>query len=292
MGGSAVAAATAHRWTPPEISTAAYESSAVFDASGQLMMFMRADRGFGRYRILQSTCTGGRWSVPVEPGFSAAPGIDDADPFLSRDGSKVFFVSTRHRFAEVGNEDFDIFVAERQPDGAWGPATRLPEPVNSAASELLPRLDGSGRLYFGSARPGGRGGSDIYAATRSPEGTWSVSNVAAVNSPAQEYEADISHDGRQIAVVSDREGRSRIHLYQRGGTGWRATGRVHAREEVFQVGPLWSPDGRRLMFSQDAGEDSGEFYVVDTGANSDRRWPPECGPGDRPAAEPRQQGGN
>ena len=277
VGGSdAGPAASAHRWTPPEISTTAYESSAVFDASGQLMLFMRADRGFDNYRILQSICTDGRWSTPVEPSFSAAPGIYDADPVLSPDGSKVFFVSTRHRFAEVGNDDFDIFFSEQQPDGAWGPATRLPEPVNSGASELLPRLDGAGRLYFGSSRPGGRGGSDIYVATRSVGGTWAVSNVAAVNTPAAEYEADVSWDGRQIAVVSDREGKSRIHLYTRDGTDWRPIGRVHAREEVFQVGPLWSPDGRRLMFSQDAGEDSGEIYVVDTAENPDERWPPGC----------------
>lgn len=264
------------RWTPRELSTDQYESSAVFASGGQEMYFMRADRNFGNYRILQSHCVDGRWTEPKKVAFSSVAGADDGDPFVTREGSQLYFISTRHRFSEVGNEDFDIFVSTRSKDGEWEAPVRLPEPVNSVGSELLPRFDSAGTLYFGSDRPGGVGGADIYSAQRIDDGTWQVQNLKSLNTSANEYEAAISDDGTEIAVISDREGKSRVHLFKKERDQWVQTGRIRAREAVFQVGPLWSSDGRRLMFSQDAGQDSGEIFVIDTKANPDAEWPPTC----------------
>ena len=265
------------RWTPVEISTNRYESSAVFSSSGQAMYFMRADRKFAGYRLFQSRCLDGQWSEPAEVPFAAVAGAEDADPFVTRDGSRLYFISTRHRYPEVGNDDFDIFFVERAPDGQWGRPVRLPEPVNSEGSELLPRLDSKGSLYFGSDRPGGEGGADIYVAVPQTDGAWTVRNVEDLNTAANEYEAAVSDDGNDMAVISDREGKSRLHLFKAEGGRWVHQRRIRAREAVFQVGPLWSPDGRRLMFSQDAGEDSGEIFVVDIRPDPDPRWPPACG---------------
>ena len=264
------------RWTPRAIATDQYESSAVFASQGQEMYFMRADRNFNAYRILQSRCDRGHWSAPKEVSFSSIEGAHDADPFLTRDGSKLYFISTRHRYAQVKNEDFDIFVSEKEANGEWGEPVRLPEPVNSTGSELFPRIDSKGTLYFGSDRPGGVGGTDIYAARQAQDGSWTVTNVDSLNTSANEYEAAISDDGSEIAVISDREGKSRLHLFALEGERWTHKSRIRAREAVFQVGPLWSPDGRRLMFSQDAGEDSGEIFVIDTKAAADPAWPPAC----------------
>lgn len=264
------------RWTPHAISTDQYESSAVFGSLGQEMYFMRADRNFENYRIFQSRCVQGEWSAPTRVSFSSTGGANDADPFVTRDGSKLYFISTRHRYAQVENDDFDIFVSERTSHGGWGEPVRLPEPVNSTASELLPRMDSQGTLYFGSDRADGLGGTDIYSAQQGLDGTWTVRNLRSLNTPANEYEAAISDDGTEIAVISDREGRSRLHLFSLEGGRWIHKGRIRAREAVFQVGPLWSPDGRRLMFSQDAGADSGEIFVIDAKTDPDSSWPPNC----------------
>jgi hypothetical protein len=42
-----------------------------------------------------------------------------------------------------------------------------------------------------------------------------------------------------------------------------------------EVGPLFSPSGRSLLFARDtAGPDSGEFFVLhEQGAEA---WPPDC----------------
>lgn len=267
------------RWTPRVLSTPLYEASPTFTADGRQLFFMQADRGFDRYRLRETRCVDGRWTDPREPEFAAPAAMHDADPFITPDGARLYFVSTRHRFHEVGNDDFDIFEVVRRADGTWGAPRRLPEPVNSSESELLPRMDRRGHLYFGSSRPGGKGGYDIYRATAHGD-TWSLTRVDAVNSAANEYEADISADGTRLAVVSDRQMRSRIYLYRMSNRSWVPDGRVHARTDVFQVGPLFSPDGRRLLFAQDAGKDSGEIFLVNISADADPSWPHVC-PRDR-----------
>jgi hypothetical protein len=153
----------------------------------------------------------------------------------------------------------------------------LPEPVNSPAAELLPRADAGGRLYFGSARPGGLGESDIHVATRDGAGRWFVDNLGPpVNSSANEYEAEISRDGRTLVVVSDREGRSHLYRFVRIGDRWADKGRVPARDDVFQVGPSLSPRGEKLLFAQAAGDRSGEIFLTELTPGSREPWPPAC----------------
>lgn len=286
QGGAAKPAAESpapQRWTPAAISSEQYESSPSFTPDGRTLFFMRADRTFARYRLLWSHCVQGRWTAPEPPPFAAAPPIQEADPFVSADGRRLYFVSSRHQpQAAPAAADLDIFVVERGADGRWGEARRLPEPVNSPASELLPREDAQGRLLFGSSRPGGLGHGDIYQATPQPGGGWRVANLGApVSSAANEYEAELSRDGRTLVVVADRGDRSHLYRYRLGDDGrWVEQGRVPARAEVFQVGPLLSPRGERLLFAQadgeGGGERSGELFLVDLVPGTKEDWPPRC----------------
>jgi Tol biopolymer transport system component len=270
------AAEAPRRWTPAGIATADYESSPAFTPDGRELFFMRADKRFRNYRLMWSRCEAGRWSAPVPPPFAAPAPVLEADPFVSADGRRLYFVSTRHLASQVDPEDLDIFVVERLPSGAWGDARRLPAPVNSPSAELLPREDAQGRLLFGSSRPGGHGQGDIYIATPAPGG-WRVANAGPpVSTPANEYEAEISRDGRTLVVVADRGDRSHLYRYSRDGERWVEQGRVPARGDVFQVGPLLSPDGRRLLFAQADGDRSGELFLVDLAPDAAADWPPAC----------------
>lgn len=262
------------RWTPAGLSTDQYESSPSLSPDGRELFFFRADRQFDHYRLLHSRCEDGRWSPPREPTFAAAPGVLETDPAFSPDGRRLYYGSDRHK-----DQDLDLWRVERGADSAWGAPQRLPEPVNSPHTELLPREQADGRLLFGSDRPGGPGGGrDLYFATLSQDGRWQVEPLPApVNGPGDEYEADLSRDGRVLVVVANRGKRSHLYVYDRDGTGWRERGQVPAREDVFQVGPLLSPDGKRLLFAQDQGKDSGELYLVDLAPDADRSWPPVCG---------------
>lgn len=269
--------AAAQRWTPPAISTSGYESSPTFTPDGREMYFFRADRNFGNYHLLWSRCIDGAWSTPAAPPFAAKPPILESDPFVTTDGKRLYYVSSRHNHAASGGEDLDIWYVERERDGAWGESRRLPEPVNSPGSELLPRALADGRLVFGSNRAGGLGQGDIYFATPKSDGTWTVTNAGApVSTSAYEYEAEISHDGRTMVVVADRGDRSHLYRFALRKGKWVEQGRVPARGDVFQVGPLLSPTGDRLLFAQADGEQSGEFFLVDLVPNPRKDWPPNC----------------
>ena len=260
-------------WTPQALSTDQYESSPTLSPDGRELFFFRANRDFDHYRLLHSRCENGRWSAPYEPAFAAAAGVLETDPSFSTDGLRLYYGTDRHR-----RGDLDIWMVQRGPHGSWGAPRRLPEPVNSPHPELLPREQPDGRLLFGSSRPGGPGGRDLYFAIPQPDGRWRVESLPApVNTAGDEYEADLSRDGSVLVVVANRGARSHLYVYDRVGEGWRERGQVPARADVFQVGPLLSPDGKRLLFAQAANErDSGELFLVDLQAGAGRAWPPAC----------------
>jgi WD40-like Beta Propeller Repeat len=269
-GGTALAT----RWTPPAVASDAYESSPAFTPNGQTMYLMRANRAFTEYTIMQSDCSPSGWTSPRQAPFALPRPVNDADPFVTRDGRRLYFVSSRP-FPGKRGDDLDIWYVELDDRGRWGPAIRLPEPVNSTGAELMPRVTADGRIYFGSDRPGGLGGNDVYLAVPLAGGAWRVDNLGPpVNTRANDYEAEISVDGRQLVVVSDREGRSHLYRYVRKGDQWHDANRIPARDDVFQVGPLLSPRGDRLLFAQADGARSGEIFLADLEAAPDSSWPP------------------
>lgn len=267
-------------WTPGSISTNEYESSPTFSPDGRDMFFMRADKGFQNYRLLWSRCGRAGWLRPVPPPFASASPILEGDPFVTEDGRRVYFISSRHAFqAGRGNDDLDIWYADRLPTGNWSASPqRLPEPVNSNSSELLPRVTRDGSLYFGSSRPGGKGGSDIYIAKLAKEGNWLVSAVDEVNSSMNEYEADVSIDGLALILVADRGDRSHLYLFTRTSLAspWVEQRRLPALPTVFQVGPKMSPSADRVLFAQSYGRRSGEIFLLNLTKKPSKSWPPKC----------------
>lgn len=259
-------------WTPAALASPDYETTPTFHPDGRTMVFFRGDPGFSTYKLFQTHCADGAWAVPTPVPFAAPPPAIEADPGFSPDGRRLYYISTRHA---PGSDDFDIWYVDRD-GGRWGTPQRLPEPVNSPQPELLPRVDGGGRLYFGSSRPGGHGKGDIYVAEQR-NGRWFVANVGPpVSTPAFEYEAEISLDGRTMIVVADRGDRSHLYRFEHDGAAWVQRERIAARGDVFQVGPLLSPRAGRLLFAQAHGKSSGEMFLVNLARDADEAWPPDC----------------
>lgn len=263
-----------NRWGPPPLSSAEYESSPTFSPDGAEIIFMRADPAFRAYRLVRSQCRAGAWTDPKPLPFAAKPPASDADPFLTPDGRRLYFISTREA---QKTQTFDIWYADRLGE-EWAQPVRLPAPINTEHSELLPRMTADGTLYFGSDRPGGLGGGDIYVARQDGAGTWEVRNLGApVSTFHFDYEAEVSQDGRVLVVVSDRGDRSHLYTYAQRDGAWVATGRIPARDDVFQVGPLLSPDGTMLLFAQADGVRSGEFFLHTLRPAADAEpWPRPC----------------
>jgi hypothetical protein len=257
-------------WRPAGISSPLFESHAAFDPRTGELYFVRSSPAFEGWRIFVSRCTPKGWSKPEPPVF-AGDGVE-ADPYFTTDGATLYFISTRSLEGQK-RKDLDIWRVDRGSSGAWGAPVHLPEPVNSAGSEWFPRPSRDGWLYFGSNRPGGLGGNDIWR-TRIDAGQWVVENLgAAVNTAGDEYEPLPSADGSRLIVMAD----GGLYESRKTQAGWSPRTKLPADVNVngSEIGAVFSPSGRSLLFSRDTKQpDSGEFFVWhETGAEA---WPPEC----------------
>jgi hypothetical protein len=267
-----VPAASVTPWKPAGISSPQFESHAAFDPLTGELYFVRSTPAFEGWRILVSRCTDTGWAAPVPPVFAGQDGVE-ADPYFTADGARLYFISSRS-VKGVAHKDLDLWTVERGANGTWGTPTPLPEPVNSSSTEWFPRPGPEGWLYFGSNRPGGLGGNDIWRARSDAAGRWSVENLGpSINSAGDEYEPLPSADGSRMIVMAD----GGLYETRRTAAGWSA--RVKLGPEVnvngTEIGAVFSPSGRSLLFSRDTkAPDSGEFFVWHESGTED--WPPAC----------------
>ncbi len=156
-----------------------------------------------------------RWS-PLEPvdapdlnrpktAANASQGYvhNETGPRIAPDGSLLFWTERR----DDGGGRRDLYLAP--PDGArgWKAPALLPAPVNSRAQESGGVFLSDGKtLIFASERPGGRGGSDLYASTRREDGTWSepVNLGPEVNSSGGEGSPELMAGGGALLFTSNR----------------------------------------------------------------------------------------
>jgi WD40-like Beta Propeller Repeat len=274
LGSGAVAADGANDvrpWTPAGISSPKFESHAAFDPRTGDLYFVRSSPQFTGWRIFVSRCTAAGWSTPEPPSF-AGDGVE-ADPWFTPDGSSVYFISTRS-LNGVKGKDLEIWRVDRDSAGTWGAPAHLPAPVNSPGAEWFPRPSADGWLYFGSNRPGGFGGNDLYRARPDTAGQWSVENLGdSVNTAGDEYEPLPTPDGRRMILMAD----GMLFETHKTATGWtkRTTLGPEINREGMVIGAVFSPSGRTLLFARDTKEpNSGEFFVwYEHGLEA---WPPNC----------------
>lgn len=251
------------------LSTPADELNAAFTPDRGTVYFTRKDSA-GTGVIMVSHRQGGNWSAPEVASFSGR--YPDYDPFVTGDGSRVFWISKRPVGDETKN-DLDIWMATWQGRG-WGPARHLDAPVNSDAGEFYPTVAGNGTLYFSSNRTGGSGRGDLY---RSPSelGTYRLveSLGDGINTTAFEGDPYIAPDERYLIFTAwgrtggDTEGD--LFLSTRDRAGWSVPRRLPdpINSAAQEYAPIVSPDGVWLYFtSYRGGEDSragkGSIYRV------------------------------
>jgi len=86
------------------------------------------------------------------------PDYNVGQPSVSSDGKFLFFASDM----PGGQGGSDIYYCEKI-NGSWSAPVNLGSKVNSPGTDNYPCIHASGRLYFASNRPGGRGGLDVYS---------------------------------------------------------------------------------------------------------------------------------
>lgn len=100
-----------------------------------------------------------KWSLATNLGSIINTPYNDDAPFISPDGSKLYFCSRGHE--NIGG--YDIFMSEINDDGTFTPPLNVGYPINSVADDIYycQTLDET-KSYFSSNRVGGYGQSDIY----------------------------------------------------------------------------------------------------------------------------------
>lgn len=104
------------------------------------------------------------WTEPTNLEAAVNSAFTDQHPAISKDGLTLYFISNRHG----GTGGQDIYVSKREGIAdLWGAPVNLGPNVNSPDFENAPTLSRDGHLlFFGSNRPGGCGGFDIWASYR------------------------------------------------------------------------------------------------------------------------------
>ncbi len=118
--------------------------------------YMEGDLKTGGLKIFKATVSeNGHWKDVVTLPFNS-DSYDTAHPNLSKDGTKLYFVSNMP--GGLGNSDVYVVSVNK---GHYGAPKNLGPTVNTKYKEYTPYVDGN-ILYFSSNRPGGLGGFDIY----------------------------------------------------------------------------------------------------------------------------------
>ena len=238
-------------FAPGVVSTGDYESHPAFTPDGATLYFLKDSPGFHFWTIFVSHFADGRWSEPRLAPFSGQ--YRDADPFITADGQRFFFISDRPVPGKA-HRDLDIWTMQRD-GGGWSAPRHLDAPVNSDGQEWYPTVAADGTLYFGSDRAGGKGHTDIWRA-RFVGGKYAEpENLGdAINSAREEYEPWIAPDQRYLLFMGDnREGRGDSDIF----ISWNCNGAWTQAEALgagvnstgSEYSPKISPDGRYFFWT-------------------------------------------
>jgi hypothetical protein len=140
-----------------------YDISPTISHDGLTFIFAsNRSGGLGHYDLWMSTrpAAEGDWAAPVNMGPVVNSSAFDAEPYLSPDGLALFFCSDR----PGGMGSYDIWLTTRRSQAAdWSPPVNLGPVINTNGIEGIPSLSPDQKtLYFGSDKPGGGGGWDVY----------------------------------------------------------------------------------------------------------------------------------
>ena len=179
----------------------------------------------------------------------------DADPHVSPDGSRLFFISNRPDSGDTAKEGCDLWVVERSGHG-WGAPRPVGANVCTAATEWSPSVAANGNLYFGSTREGGKGRDDIWM-SRFENGRYTVPvNLGdSINTGFGEVEPWVSPDERYLIFSAGgrADGKGGLDLYvsfRRDGIWSSARALGHGiNSEAWDFNPSVSPDGRTFYFT-------------------------------------------
>jgi hypothetical protein len=146
--------------------------------------------------IWVSRKTGGQWSAGERVMLQDSGKLSlDGCEYVS--GDVMWFCSTREGYTGIH------WFTARLRDGRWQDWQLADFDATYEVGELHMSKDGQ-TVYFHSARPGGKGGLDIWVSTKTAAGEWGEPvNLAAVNSSRDDGWPALSPDETELWIYRD-----------------------------------------------------------------------------------------
>jgi len=238
------------------IETSADEYNPAFSPDGKTVYFTRRADRKGSETIMVSEWKNGKWSLPMAASFSGK--FYDKEPFVSPDGKRIFFASTRPNGRDE-KSNFDIWMVEKTKNG-WSEARNLGANVNSSGYDNYPSVAKDGTLYFASVRQDGRKDNDLYR-SRLVNGEYQKAENMGdiINYSMTDADPFIAPDQSYLIFCSVREGGAGegdlyVSFNELGvWTVPQSLGK-NINTAEFEYTPLVSPDGKTFYFSRGWGE--------------------------------------
>jgi outer membrane protein OmpA-like peptidoglycan-associated protein len=224
-----------------------HEGKSAFSADGKTIYFTRNNYSHGKFgrsveginklKILIATLDEhGQWYNIREFKYNSNE-YSTGDPFLSKDGQTMYFVSDM----PGGFGGTDVYKSTLV-NNEWSQPSNLGHKVNTESNERTPFLSPEGVLYFASEGHFGLGGLDVYQATMTGETVSGIRNMGApLNSTRDDFGFIFEPTSRIGFFSSDRPGgKGDDDIYQvkikedpkvnfSGTTYWRSD-----REDIYQ----------------------------------------------------------
>ena len=117
-------------------------------------------QGYGGYDLYASVKKDGSWTAPVNLGSTINTPFDETSPYLSDDGSEIYFSSNRDE--SIGG--FDVFYSQYLYEAnVWAEPANMGIPINSPGDDLYFQISFDGlTAMMSSDRKNSLGGMDNY----------------------------------------------------------------------------------------------------------------------------------
>lgn len=237
-----------------------YHSAVVFAPGGAEACWTAMGSGV----TFMSRLRDGVWSRPEALSWDREFGV--REPFYSRDGNRVYFLSRRPPPGEVVERE-RIWFVERRAEG-WSPPRPIGRTVSSHPTHWSFSFSASGNLYFTSEVAGVRGEQDIYVAPGSPQGLRTPRDLGpAVNSDVRDFCPFVAPDESYLVFarsVPAQRGRSDLFVSFRTADGaWTPAQNLGPAVNTphNEVAPVVTPDGLALVFARVSAEVNDVYWV-------------------------------
>ena len=202
-----------------------------------------------KYVIISMKYKNNKWTEPEVADFSGQ--YSDADPFITKDGKWLYFVSKRPEDS-INSEktDWDIWRVERI-NNQWENPERLDNGINSESDDIYPTISDKGTIYFSSGR-NGKNNRDIF---------YSESTGGKFNSPIKlndtingHWEGDLYISPKEDYLIFRSYGRKEgngLFITFNNNNQWSIP--IRMGNEINMTGnelcPIISPDGKYFFFT-------------------------------------------